>query len=188
MRTPRFGPKRARSVATGGFYRRNSLQCAPVESIFLESWAKPLLVAHAVTAVALAGSVGHLGYECWKVLRGRVRNAWLLRVHARVGFALYVLQFVIGALAYPTYRVRVRHEYFDVKMPWLTNLFDVKEMWAAFGLAAFAAVFAMSFALRPEAPDQRPLSVGFASLGLLVTAIVAFATVSGFLIVSYRSI
>lgn len=159
-----------------------------MESIFLESWAKPLLVAHAVNAVALGGSVGHLGYECWKVLRGRVRNAWLLRVHARVGFALYVMQFAIGAMAYPTYRVRVRHDHFDVTLPWATNLFDLKEMWAAFGFAAFAAVFAMSFALKPEDPDQRPLSVGFASLGLLVAGIVAFATVSGFLLVSYRSI
>ena len=159
-----------------------------METIFLESWAKPLLVAHALTAVALAGSVGHLGYECWKVVRGSVRNAWLLRVHARIGFALYVLQFAIGALAYPTYRVRVRHEYFDHKLPWVTNLFDIKEMWAAFGLAAFAAIFAMSFALKPEDPDQRPLSVGFASLGLLVTGIVFFAVTSGFLIVSYRSI
>lgn len=159
-----------------------------MESIFLESWAKPLLVAHAVTAAALVGSVGHLGFECWKILRGRVRNAWLLRVHARVGFALYVLQFTLGAMAYPTYRVRVRHEHFDVSLPWASNLFDIKEMWAAFGLAAFAAVFAMSFALKPEDPDQRPLSLGFASLGVLVAGIVAFATVSGFLLVSHRSI
>lgn len=159
-----------------------------MESIFLESWAKPLLVAHAVTAVLLGGSVGHLGYECWKIVRGRVRNAWLLRVHARVGFAIYVLQFTLGAMAYPTYRVRVRHEHFDVSLPWASNLFDIKEMWAAFGLAVFAAVFAMSFALKPEDPDQRPLSVGFASLGLLVAGIVAFATVSGFLLVSHRSI
>lgn len=157
-------------------------------AIFLESWAKPLLVAHALVAVALAGSVGHLGFECWKVVRGRVRNAWLLRVHARIGFVLYVLQFAIGAAAYPIYRVRVRHEYFDASLPWATNLFDIKEMYAAFGLAAFAAIFAMSFALKAEDPDQRPLSVGFASLGLLVTGIVFFATASGFLLVSYRSI
>lgn len=159
-----------------------------MQSIFLEPWAKALLLAHAITAVALVGSTGHLGYECWRVLRGRVRNAWLLRVHARVGFALYVLQFSLGALAYPTYRVRVRHEQFDVSLPWASNLFDIKEMWAAFGLAAFAAVFAMSFALRAEDPDQRPLSVGFASIGVLVTGIVLFASVSGFILVTYRSL
>lgn len=159
-----------------------------MQTTFLEPWAKTLLVAHAVAAVVLAGSVGHLGYECWKVLRGRVRNAWLLRVQARVGFVLYTIAFVIGAIAYPTYRVRVRHEHFDVHLPWASNLFDIKEMWAAFGLAVFAAVFAMSFALKPEAPDQRPLSVGFASLGLLVTGIVFFAIVSGFILVSHRSI
>ena len=159
-----------------------------MQPIFLEPWAKALLVAHAIAAVALAGSVGHLGYECWRVLRGRVRNAWLLRVHARVGFVLYVLQFVLGALAYPTYRVRVRHEVFDHSMPWASNLFDIKEMWAAFGLAAFAAIFAMSFALRAEDEDQRPLSVGFASIGLLNTGIVFFATVAGFILVTYRSL
>lgn len=159
-----------------------------MQPIFLEPWAKVLLVAHAVTAVALAGSVGHMGYECWRILRGSLRNAWLLRVHARVGFSLYVLQFVLGALAYPTYRVRIRHDHFDRHLPWLTNLFDVKEMWAAFGLAVFGAVFAMSFALKPEEREQRPLTVGFASLGMLVTAIVLFASVSGYVIVSYRSL
>lgn len=159
-----------------------------MQSTFLEPWAKYLLVAHAVAAVALAGSVGHLGFECWKVLRGRVRNAWLLRVQARVGFVIYALAFTIGAFAYPTYRVRVRHEHFDVHQPWASNLFDIKEMWAAFGLAAFAAIFAMSFALKPEDPGQRPLSVGFASLGLLVTGIVLFAVIAGFVLVSHKSI
>ena len=159
-----------------------------MQSTFLEPWAKVLLVLHAVSSVALAGSVGHLGFECWKVLRGRVRNAWLLRVQARVGFVLYAITFVVGAVAYPTYRVRVRHEQFDVSLPWASNLFDIKEMWAAFGFAVFAAIFAMSFALKPEKPDQRPLSVGFASLGMLVTGIVFFAIVSGFVLVSHRSI
>lgn len=155
---------------------------------FLEPWAKLLLLLHAVTAVVLAGSVGHLGYECFRVLRGPARRPWLLRVHARLGFGIYLLQFLSGVLAYPTYRVRVRHEVFDPTMPWASNLFDIKEMWAAFGLAAFAALFAMSFAVRPEAPEHRPMALGFAALGVLVFGITAFATVSGFYLVTFRSL
>lgn len=156
--------------------------------IFLESWAKVLLVLHAVTSVVLMGSVGHLGWECWRMLRGTPRRAWLARVHARFGFGIYLLQFVLGVLAYPTYRVRVRDEYFDPVMPWASNLFDIKEIWAAFGLAAFAALFAISFAVRPGDQESRPITLAFGSLGVLIFAITAFATVSGFVLVTYRSL
>lgn len=157
-------------------------------AIFLESWAKLLLVLHAVTAVVLLGSVGHLGYECWRILRGAPRRAWLARVHARLGFGIYLLQFLLGALAYPTYRVRVRDEVFDPTMPWASNLFDIKEIWAAFGLAAFAALFAISFAVRPGDEQSRPLALAFGGLGVLICGITVFASVSGFVLVTYRSL
>lgn len=156
--------------------------------IFLEAWAKVLLLLHAVTAIVLIGSVGHLGWECLHYLRGRARNVWLGTVHARLGFAIYALVFLSGLLAYPTYRVRIRHDVFDRTMPWASNLFDIKEMWGAFGMAAFTALFVMSFAVKPRDPSDRPMLVPFAALGLLVSGIVAFDVVAGLLLVTFRSI
>lgn len=157
-------------------------------AIFLEPWAKPLLVLHAATAVVLLGSLGHLAWESVYLLRGAPRRMWLARVHARVGFAVYAIQFVLGLLVYPTYRVRVRNDVFDATMPWASNLFDIKEIWAAFGMAAFVALFAISFAVRPEEPAHAALRIAFATLGILVFAIALFASVAGWLLVSWRSV
>lgn len=158
------------------------------ETIFLEPLAKLLLLLHAILAIVLLGSVGHLGWECFYFLRGKARNVWLGTVHARVGFVLYAAVFVSGLLAYPTYRVRVRHEVFDRTMYWGSNLFDIKEMWGAFGMAAFAALFVLSFAVRPRDADDRPMLVPFAAIGLLVSAIVIFDVIAGLILVTFRSI
>lgn len=157
-------------------------------SIAFESFAKVLLVLHAVFAIVLVGSAGHLGWECFHYLRGRTRNVWLGTVHARLGFVLYALVFALGLSAYPTYRVRVRHDVFDRSMPWATNLFDTKEMFGAFGMAAFLALFVMSFAVRPREESDRAMVLPFALLGLLVSFVVGFDTVVGILLVTFRSI
>jgi len=154
--------------------------------LFAEPIVRPLLVLHALVAVALLGSVGHLGYESLWYLLGRARNVWLGTVHARVGFVLYSLNFALGLIVYPVFRVRVRHDYFDAKLPWATNLFDTKEMFAAFGLAAFAALFALSFAVRPREPEDAAMLPAFAGLGLLVSAVSIFSGVVGIVLVTYR--
>lgn len=154
--------------------------------LFAESIARPLLIAHALVAVALLGSVGHLGYESLWYLVGRARNVWLGTVHARVGFALYLANFALGLVLYPTFRVRVRHDFFDPSLPWATNLFDTKEMFTAFGLAAFTTLFAMSFAVRPREPQDAGLMPVFAALGLLVCFVSLFAAVVGLVLVTYR--
>jgi hypothetical protein len=154
--------------------------------VFAESIVRPLLVLHAVMAIVLLGSVGHLGYESLWYLLGRARNVWLGTVHARVGFVLYVANFLLGLAVYPTFRVRVRHDYFDAHLPWATNLFDTKEIFAAFGLAAFTALFAMSFAVRPRDESDRKMLPIFAGLGLLVSAISIFAALVGIILVTYR--
>lgn len=157
-------------------------------AIFLEGVVKPLLVLHALLAIVLLGSVGHLGYESLWYLLGRARNVWLGTLHARVGFVLYAANFALGVIVYPTFRVHVRHDYFDAHQPWATNLFDTKEMFAAFGLAAFAALFAMSFAVRPRDGEDRAMLPVFAGLGLLVSAISIFAAVVGLILVTYRGL
>lgn len=155
--------------------------------MFLESYIRPLLVLHALIAVTLLGSVGHLGWESLHYLVGKSRNVWLGTVHARVGFVLYALNFSLGLIVYPTYRVRVRQQVFDVAMPWATNLFDTKEFAAAFGLAAFAALFVLSFAVRPRDESDRAMLPSFAALGVLVFAITVYCAVVGLTLVTYKA-
>ena len=155
--------------------------------MFLESVIRPLLLLHALIAVTLLGSVGHLGWECLHYLMGRARNVWLGTVHARVGFALYTANFLLGLAIYPTYRVRVRQEFFDIRMPWATNLFDTKEFLAAFGMAAFAALFLASFAVDPRDENDRAMLPTFAGLGLLVASITIYCAVVGLTLVTYKA-
>jgi len=157
-------------------------------SIFLEPIAKPLLILHAALAVALLGSVVHLGWESVYYLLGRPRSPRLAVIHSRVGFVLYASQFLLGILIYPTYRVRVRHDVFDVRMPWASNLFDTKEMFAAFGLAAFAALFVLSFVVRPREEADRAWLPALGSLGVLVAAITIYSALAGWILVSHRAV
>ncbi len=161
--------------------------------IILEPYAKALLLAHALASIILAGSSGHLAWEAVHLLRGRPRNVWLALVHARVSFGAFVATYLLGVATYPTYRVRVRFEHFDAEAPWATNLFDMKEMFAAFGLAAAAALFVVSFGLTARGPAAAGEVEGiarrtFASLAVVVAAVVLFNVVSGLLLVSVRSV
>ena len=144
---------------------------------------------HGLVAMARVGSAGHLGWESllWLVRR-RARNAWLQVTHARVGAVLYAIQFALGLVIYPTYRVRVRHDVFDVSLPWATNLFDSKEMLTAFGLAVFGALFAMSFAVRPREEGDRAMTGVFASLGVVASLVVVYAAIVGLVLVARRPV
>jgi hypothetical protein len=103
-----------------------------------------LLLVHGLAAVALLGAlthqiVGHL----WgirgerrtfvKSLRGVRTSAYPSAV-----VVLYVTTFVLGALIYPDFRVDVR-TIWDVERPQATGSFEIKEHFAAIGLAILPA-------------------------------------------------
>lgn len=149
-----------------------------MEAVFLESAAKPLIVLHALLAAALLGSVTHAAVEVVGYLRGSPRRPALERLHTRLSLWLYGALVLVGALVYPAYRVRVRHEVFDVSAPWASNLFDIKETYAALGLGLAVAAWVLSRRERPA--QERGASLGlyaFCSLG--VAATVWFASISG---------
>lgn len=139
--------------------------------LFLESSARAWLIVHAIVGAATVAVATHL--VVW-IARGR-RARWF----ATVGLALYAAQFALGNLIYPVYRIRVRAEYLenatavraDVALrreaaagrstPAITaappermakagRLFDVKEHWAALGLALAAAACALAWAWEPK--------------------------------------
>lgn len=118
--------------------------------VFLESQAKLLLFAHLVAAVVALGSVLHLGWRLWRcgVQREAARS---VRLHATILLWAYSAAFALGALLYPTFRVRVRATIFDPLLPWATGLFELKEHLASVGLVA---VVALALLLRSRRGDD----------------------------------
>src|SRR5579872_4490896 len=81
--------------------------------LFLESLARPLLLVHAVSAAVLVGVTTHHLLWARHYARknfGRIRQERLFALVAAVAF---VFTFLLGNVLYPTYKVRVRAEYFD---------------------------------------------------------------------------
>jgi hypothetical protein len=83
--------------------------------LFLEGWARPLLVVHAIAAAVLVGASTHHLVWCRGYLRKRFPAATVRAEQrfARIAAIAYVVTFLVGNLLYPTYKVRVRAEYLD---------------------------------------------------------------------------
>lgn len=82
--------------------------------IFAESTARWLLVLHTVTSVATVGALTHLVIYMRAYRRRDTRRHKTVRKFAVISLALFAANFVIGNVVYPTYRTRIRAEYFDV--------------------------------------------------------------------------
>lgn len=138
--------------------------------IFLEGWARPLVVLHGLLGLAAFGASTHLAIAVVQRARGRPFGgkvglyAWLVPT-------LYVGCFCVGLLAYPNYRYQVRGLYLDRYEPWASNLFDMKENVAALGLSACLVLFALR-----RGPAQGPTLL-WATVA--VWTILCFASLSG---------
>jgi hypothetical protein len=152
--------------------------------IALASSAKLLVLAHAAAAVVLVGATTHHFLIALGYLRGRAKLR-LGRTYAAVVACAYGATFLAGALAYPTYRYHVRALYLDRYAPWASNLFDIKENFAAIGLPLAAGIFVLSRALDP---DDRDVTVAYAVMAFALAAIVWFDVVSGLLITMERGV
>jgi amino acid transporter len=145
--------------------------------VFLEGTYSFLLLLHLFVTIVLVGSMTHgllivVGY-----LRGRFNRQKLEWLYVRVALWSYVIVYVIGALIYPAYRIRIRHDYFDPQLPWATGLFEVKEHWGAVGLAMFFVLYLFRRNLRPaEEKDKLWLYV---PLCFLLNVIVWYKVVVG---------
>jgi hypothetical protein len=81
--------------------------------LFLESLARPLLVCHGIAAAVLVGASTHHLLWCRHYLWGRYGRIKAERRFASIATSAFVTTFVLGNFLYPTYKVRVRAEYFD---------------------------------------------------------------------------
>ncbi len=142
--------------------------------------AKPLLVLHALTAMALLGVTTHLLVVKAMRWRGRPRER-LEQTYMRLLAPLFGGAFILGLLMYPHFRVEVRARYLDSVQPWASNLFDFKEHLVSLGLPMAIALFFLA----RRGPKARPVTDLFAAL---LWAIVAWAAVSGLIITSVRGV
>jgi hypothetical protein len=156
-----------------------------VEQTFLESSARLLVVLHAAGAIVLIGASTHHSLITLGYLRGRHKRR-LGRIYAATVAGAYAVTFVLGALAYPAFRYHVRGLYLDRHAPWASNLFDIKENFAALGLPLVLGALVLSRVMDPKV--DRGMLVGYAVMVFLSTAIVWFSVFSGLLITLVKGV
>jgi hypothetical protein len=104
-----------------------------------------LLVLHGVLAVFLLGAITHQALGVfWPRQPGQtdfVANMRGIRpqVYAQAIVIMYVAEFILGSLLYPTYRVLARPPLQDLQLTYVIGLFEVKENFAAIVLAMLPA-------------------------------------------------
>src|SRR5256885_12708590 len=100
-----------------------------------------LLIIHGVIAVFLIGAITHHFLSVfWPRRPGQTDFVARARGVNSIGYVqtiiiLYVVTFALGAILYPTYRVFVRPPLQDLQLTYAIGLFEIKENFAAIGLA-----------------------------------------------------
>ncbi len=153
--------------------------------IAFDTAARPLVVLHALAAIVLIGASTHHAVIAFGYLRGRYKVR-LGRIYGATVAISYTVTFVLGLLAYPSFRYHVRALYLDRYEVWASNLFDTKENLAALGIPLVLAVFVMSRVMDPR--EDRGLLRAYAAFVILVAAIVWFDTISGLAITMARGV
>jgi hypothetical protein len=184
--------------------------------IFLESLARPLLVCHAIAAAVLVGATTHHLLWCRHYLYGRFGQAKAEKRFAAICALAFLATFAVGNLLYPTYKVRVRAEYFDnppaiaaevklraeqhkmvgvaptpapavvASLSPVARMFDIKEHWVALGCAASLALWVLSRKLHPK--DERRVLPLYVGLSMVQCGTAWFGAVVGLLTASFRSV
>ncbi len=126
-----------------------------MEKIFLERFYIILLIFHMLVTIVLAGSMTHNFFVVIGYLRGKFNRNKLELKFLKVSVWCYSIVYILGTLIYPTFRIRVRHEYFDEQLPWATGLFEVKEHWAALGMAFIVALYFLRKSFNPAEDKQK---------------------------------
>lgn len=183
--------------------------------VAFEEHARAWLVVHAVLGAATVAVATHLVVWIRGYGRGRFGRHRAARGFAAVALCLYAAEFLVGNVLYPSYKVRVRAEYLDLPSAvaddiaarrkaralvdpsppppapgGLSNVaraFDIKEHWAALGLALAAAACALAWAWDPrrDGGGATPFFVG-AATGAAACAWIA--ALLGLWVTSYRAV
>ncbi|MCA9669986.1 MAG: hypothetical protein KC503_30530 [Myxococcales bacterium] len=154
-------------------------------AVFLAGASKLVLVLHALCAIALVGSVTHNAVLAVMHMRRRYTRLALARTYVRIIAVLFPLTLLVGALAYPSYRVHVR-PWLDANVSLMSALFEVKEHWIGLGFGALIAYVPLALRVDPRKPGSEVRLVQL--LALAIAAAVWMALLSGLVAVAHRSI
>jgi hypothetical protein len=154
--------------------------------IFLESFYRPLLAAHMIASIVLVSLTIHILICIVAYCRGSFSRKSIEGKFAAASMWVYVAVFTIGALIYPTFRVRIRAEYFDKVIPWAKALFEIKEHSAAIGLALMIAAYLLRKNFDPQLEKEKLWF--YASLWTLINIILFYQMFCGSYLVTLRSI
>jgi hypothetical protein len=137
-----------------------------------------LLIVHGLLAVALLGAITHQVLSVWLPARKPAGN-FSARFRAVAGGAyvntiilLYICTFVLGAIIYTEYRVSIRVVVEQMEAWSANGSFELKEHFAAVGLAMLPAYW--YFWRQPSAEHARTRNV--------ITALLAFIVWWNFLV------
>ncbi len=153
--------------------------------ILLDGAARLLVLLHAAAAIVLVGATTHHAVIAVGYLRGKPKLR-LGRIYAAVGAITYVITFGFGLLAYPAFRYHTRALYLDRHEQWASNLFDMKENFAALGVPLVVGVLLLARVIEPA--NDRRLVGPYAAFVILVAAIVWFTVIAGLLVTMARGV
>jgi hypothetical protein len=179
--------------------------------LFLEPLARPLLVCHGIAAAVLVGATTHQLLWCRHYLYQRYGQVKAERRFATIAACAYLTTFVLGNLLYPTYKVRVRAEYFDnppaiadelklrasarheappmtppLGLTPIARTFDIKEHWVALGCAASLALWLLSRKAHPR--EHRRVLPLYLGLAAIACGTAWLGAIVGVVTASYRSV
>jgi len=121
-----------------------------LSGVFLENYYNLLILLHLLATFVLAGAMTHQLVIVLKYMQGRFGRKKLEYFYVKISLWAYVVVYVLGALAYPAFRINTRAELFDETLPWATGLFEVKEHWGALGLAFLAVCYVLRRTFEPD--------------------------------------
>lgn len=149
---------------------------------------KALLLLHTAAAVTAIAVTVHLLVR----LRGATRErngAWeKSRLHARMAGLFYLAVLITGILIYPDFRLNVRAAFLDAEHPVGTGLFEIKEHLAALGLIPALGVWALLRGRSPDAVRNPAVRTFVWVLATAILIILSWNAVTGWYLVTVRSI
>ena len=100
-----------------------------------------LLILHGLVGVALLGAITHQTVSVFR--RRQARSGSFIDRYTGVNthvfttavLWLYPVGLIMGAVIYPAYRLNVRIPFEEMSLGWAVGLFELKEHFAAIGLA-----------------------------------------------------
>ena len=155
-----------------------------MQGLFLENYAAILKSLHGGIGIL---SLIALAFGVYLIVKQR-KIDWNAGLKASlVGIWAYLISFVLGLLIYPVFKVRVRAEYFDHELPWLTGLFEIKEYVGAIGLF-IALVLLGYYYFFKIGETEKPIKQSFINLLFILFLITLFIAFVGIFLGFYKSI